>query len=139
MSRAAVHDALAAADAVPFHAQAPLATVTANVTNTGNVASGYVVMLFVVSARCACCFAFVRGYVWLAAQMGKNPVPLGPDPIQSLVGFDRVLLEPGQWTLVTFPLDATALSRVTEDGKRVSVPGTWQLRTDGAELNLAVV
>ncbi len=70
--------------------------------------------------------------------MGNNPVPLGPDPIQSLVGFDRVFLEPGQWTVVTFPLDASALSRVTQDGKRVSVPGVWRLRTEGHELSIVV-
>ncbi len=71
-------------------------------------------------------------------QMGNNPVPLGPDPISTLTGFKRVYLEPGQWTVVKFPLDPTALSRVTEDGKRVSVPGTWRLRTEGDELSILV-
>ena len=38
---------------VPFHAQSPLLTVTATVTNTGTVASGYVVLLFSVGVLCA--------------------------------------------------------------------------------------
>ena len=75
----------------------------------------------------------------MCVQTGTNPVPAGPDPIRQLVGFDRVYLGPGQQTQVTFNVDASGVSRVGDDGVRVSVAGVWTFSTaDGEPLAVTV-
>jgi len=110
----AVEAALGMEAEVPFHLQAPLATITATVTNVGSVASDYVVLLFV---------------------SGSNPVKAdgsGTDPIKSLEGFARVHLGPGEQTEVQFPVAAPAVSRVGVDGKRHVTPDVWRFAFEGA-------
>ena len=77
--------------------------------------------------------------LFCGVQAGAHPVPVGPDPIRALAGFERVYLAPGASVVVTFPLDAASLSRVTETGTRESVTGRTRIFTEGAELTLAVV
>ena len=56
VSLAAIESSLAMADEVPLHLQAPLATITATVTNVGSVTSDYAGWLFQVCVCvCGCC------------------------------------------------------------------------------------
>jgi beta-glucosidase-like glycosyl hydrolase len=71
-----------------------LATVTVNVTNTGNVAGSDAVLYFIVPAN--------------AGQNGN--------PLKYLAGFQRVTLNPGQSTTVTFNVAAHDLSLPGIDG-----------------------
>jgi hypothetical protein len=80
-----------------------VATVTIKVTNTGNVAGDDAVLYFVVPPNA-----------------GQNGVPL-----KYLAGFQRVTLNPGQSTTVTFNVAATDLSLPGLDGMYRTRHGEW--------------
>ncbi|EGD77165.1 beta-glucosidase [Salpingoeca rosetta] len=77
--------------------------VEVNVTNVGRVAGADVVQVFVEP---------------------KTPAELGA-PIKTLIGFERVFLNPGQWTIVQFSVNAHDLTFVDASGKRVARAGEW--------------
>ena len=79
--------------------------VTIKVKNTGTVAGSDVVLLFV-----------------------QNPTPgVGGAPIKTLMGFERVYLEPGESIDVPFSITAHDLTLANGDGGRGGQRGTWTL------------
>ncbi|HET7104620.1 MAG TPA: glycoside hydrolase family 3 C-terminal domain-containing protein, partial [Terracidiphilus sp.] len=83
-------------------------TATVSVTNTGRVAGDEVVEAYL-----------------------KTPQAGGP--IHSLVGFDRVHLEPGASREVTLKIDPRSLSSVDDQGNRSILPGNYTLSVGGAQ------
>lgn len=51
----------------------------------------------------------------------------GGAPLQSLFGFERVTLQPGQNVTLTFPATAHTLSLADQQGARQPALGTWRL------------
>jgi beta-glucosidase len=81
-------------------------TVSCEVTNTGGVAGDEVVQVYVRAV--------------------KPPVPM---PIQSLVGFQRIPLAPGETKSVSIPLKVSSFSRWDDKENRYVVdPGDYELR-----------
>jgi beta-glucosidase len=81
-------------------------TVSCEVTNTGGVAGDEVVQVYVRAV--------------------KPPVPM---PIQSLVGFQRIPLAPGEIKSVSIPLKVSSFSRWDDKENRYVVdPGDYELR-----------
>ena len=77
-----------------------------NVTNVGAVAGSDVVLAFVV----------------------PPPVPgESGAPIKTLIGFERVFLQPGQSAVLQFPVTPNDLSYVGVSGQRVSHAGVWKV------------
>jgi beta-glucosidase len=83
-------------------------TATVTVTNGGSMAGDEVVEAYVKS-------------------------PADGAPIQALVGFERVRLEPGASKQVTLKIAARALSNVDNDGNRSVVAGKYTLTVGGAQ------
>jgi beta-glucosidase len=83
-------------------------TATVTVTNSGPVAGDEVVEAYL-----------------------KTPQKAGP--IQSLAGFERVTIPPGQSKDVTITLDPRTLSSVDEKGDRAILPGKYILTLGGAQ------
>ena len=54
-------------------------------------------------------------------------------PLESLAGFERIHLGPGESREVQFELNARALSGVDEQGQRMIIPGRYQLSLGGAQ------
>jgi beta-glucosidase len=54
-------------------------------------------------------------------------------PIRTLAAFARVHVEPGQSVHVTLPISPRTLGQVDEDGRRVMVPGEYQVFVGGAQ------
>lgn len=54
-------------------------------------------------------------------------------PIRTLAAFARVHLEPGRSMHVALPASARSLSQVDEHGRRVIVPGEYQVFVGGAQ------
>ncbi|MFD0635007.1 fibronectin type III-like domain-contianing protein [Catenulispora yoronensis] len=89
------------------------ATVTATVTNTGSVAGAEV------------------------AQMYVGDPAASQDPPQQLAGFQRVTLNPGQSTTVTFPLTVHNLaSWSSADNQWEAQAGTYAIKVGDASNNL---
>ena len=88
-------------------AGAPL-TATVTVTNTGSVAGDEVVQAYV-----------------------KTPQADGP--IHSLVGFERVHIEPGVTKAVTLQIDPRSISSVDDQGNRSVLAGKYTLSVGGAQ------
>lgn len=66
----------------------------------------------------------------------------GPDdaPLQELVAFDRAEdLEPGKTEKIAFTLDRRAFLLVNKDGKRVLVPGQYELTVEGSSASVELV
>ena len=61
----------------------------------------------------------------------KTPQPNGP--VRTLVGFNRVHLNPGQQRDISFELTARSLSSVEDSGQRSVLPGTYHLMLGGAQ------
>lgn len=95
---------------------APLTTVYVEITNTGPVAGSYVAILFVKPPN-----------------PGQNGAPL-----KSNRGFDRVFLQPGESTVVEFPVTAFDLTYADEAGQFVARPGMWTLSVDDAATTIVV-
>jgi len=55
----------------------------------------------------------------------------GRVPIRSLQGFARIELEPGRQQIVSFDIEASQMSFVNEDGRRVIEPGWFELAVGG--------
>jgi beta-glucosidase len=53
------------------------------------------------------------------------------EPRLTLAAYDKVHLEPGTATTVTFSLKADGFSRYTETGARVPAPGEWRIHVGG--------
>ena len=85
-------------------------TVSTEVTNTGRVAGDEVVQVYVHAV--------------------KPPVPM---PVQSLVGFQRIPLAPGETKHVSIPLKVSSFSRWDDKENRYVVdPGDYELRIGSA-------
>jgi beta-glucosidase len=84
--------------------------ISVEVENTGTVAGEEVVQLYVHRA----------GSSW-------------PDPIRSLVGFERVSLQPKRKRLVEFTVSAAQISRVNGKGERVLEAGTIEVSAGGKQ------
>jgi beta-glucosidase len=54
-------------------------------------------------------------------------------PIRTLAAFTRVHVKPGQSVHVTLPVSPRTLGQVDEDGRRVIVPGEYQVFVGGAQ------
>ena len=87
------------------------------VTNSGNVAGADVVLAFIVPPPIP----------------GSETSP----PIKSLIGFERVFLQPGQSQTLQFPVTPTDVSLARKDGTRATVEGTWTLQV--GQLNVPVL
>ncbi len=85
-------------------------TVSVDVTNSGKMAGEDVVQLYVKDLE-----ASVRV------------------PIRSLAGFERVALDPGQTKTVEFTIDPRSLTVITDDGRRVIEPGTFEIAAGGKQ------
>jgi hypothetical protein len=97
---------------VSSHVATPLGSVTVTVTNTGAVASDYVILVFAVP-----------------------PTPgEGGAPLKSLIAFDRIHLGPGATQSVSFPIVAHSLAFGDSRGRLSSMPGTWALEVQDAPL-----
>ena len=83
-------------------------TATVTVTNTGKVAGDEVVQAYL-----------------------KTPQQGGP--IHSLVGFERITLEPGASKDVTLRIDPRSLSSVDDQGNRAILAGKYTLSIGGAQ------
>ncbi len=57
--------------------------------------------------------------------------PAAGDPLQTLVGFQRVSMGPGDSTVVTFDLTADLLTSVDEAGRAAVRPGAYRLTAGG--------
>jgi len=53
-------------------------------------------------------------------------------PLQSLIGFQRISLEPGEQKKVTFDVDPEQLKMVMEDGSKRHLKGTHTLTVSAA-------
>eukprot|EP01060_Flectonema_neradi_P015965 TRINITY_DN225_c0_g1_i1.p1 TRINITY_DN225_c0_g1~~TRINITY_DN225_c0_g1_i1.p1 ORF type:complete len:751 (+),score=186.03 TRINITY_DN225_c0_g1_i1:68-2320(+) len=80
-----------------------LTSVTITVKNTGDVAGSDVVLAF-----------------------SKPPTP-GKDgqPLKSLIGFERVFLQPGESKTLTFPVTVNSVSLADKNGEFAAVGGQW--------------
>ena len=87
--------------------------ISVEVENTGTVAGEEVVQLY----------AHRSGSSW-------------PDPIRSLVGFERVSLQPKQKRLVEFTVSPAQISRVNAKGERVLESGTIEISAGGKQPGL---
>jgi beta-glucosidase len=54
-----------------------------------------------------------------------------PVPVRSLQGFQRIFLEPGEKKSVCFRLSPRQMSLIDPDGRRVVVPGTFEIAVGG--------
>lgn len=81
------------------------------VTNTGKIAGDEVVQLYV------------------AASTDKNVVA----PIQSLQGFQRIFLLPGQSKVISFSLTPEQLSLIDKNGKSFQPTGAFQISVGGGQ------
>lgn len=80
------------------------ATVTVEVTNTGNLAGDEIVQLYI-----------------------RDEVGSVTRPVKELKGFDRIHLRPGQTRLVQFAITPDKLSFLDENMNRVVEPGTFSI------------
>jgi hypothetical protein len=96
--------------AAPPHELSPLILVNVTVTNTGDMASDFVIMLFATSPNA-----------------GVDGVPL-----QSLVAFERVHVGVGESVTVTMPITAVSLAHADADGALTSHAGAWTFTVDDA-------
>lgn len=92
--------------------------VSVTVKNTGVLAGDEVVFLFH--------NASVAHSAWLAGQIGSGVAP-PPLPMKQLVDFERVSLQPGQATVVTFQLTPNSIATVDAAGSRRVLPGGHSL------------
>jgi hypothetical protein len=79
---------------------------TASVTNTGDMAGDHIALLFASAPD---------------GVAGKNG-----NPIQSLVGYERVTLQPGETTKLTIPVTTHALTLIDELGEGFTTEGDWK-------------
>ena len=93
-------------------------TVSVTVTNTGALAGDEVVFLFH--------NASVAHSAWLTGQIASQ-VAAPPLPMKQLVDFERVSLQPGQSTVVTFQLTPNSVATVDAAGSRRVLPGGHSL------------
>ena len=105
------------ASGVAPHAAAPLVDIPFTVTNVGSVSSDYVLTAFTTPV---------------------DPPPGSGAPLQSLVGFERVHLAPGQSITVMFPIDAFSLSFANTAGLLDTLQGAWRLTVDDAVVMIHV-
>jgi beta-glucosidase len=63
----------------------------------------------------------------------KDQVASVPVPVQQLVGFRRVSLEPGERQALEFTLTPRQMSLILDDGRRAIEPGTFQLFAGGGQ------
>ncbi len=82
--------------------------ISVRVTNSGDRAGDEVVQLYLTELEASCRV-----------------------PIRSLVGFQRVSLNPGESQQVSFTIDSEQLKLVNEDGKRVLEPGEFRVEVGG--------
>jgi beta-glucosidase len=82
--------------------------VSVEVENTGKIAGGEVVQLYVRDVEASV-----------------------PVPIRSLQGFQRIFLEPGEEKAVCFRLEPRQLSLVDAEGRRMVEPGTFEIAVGG--------
>ncbi len=82
--------------------------ISVRVTNSGDRAGDEVVQLYLTDLEASCRV-----------------------PIRSLVGFQRVSLNPGESQQVSFTIDSEQLKLVNEDGKRVLEPGEFRVEVGG--------
>jgi beta-glucosidase len=85
-------------------------TVSVEVENTGTMTGDEVVQLYVTD---------------LEASVSV--------PVRSLVGFRRITLRPGAHRRVTFTLSPRQLALITDDGRRVLEPGTFEIAVGGKQ------
>jgi beta-glucosidase len=57
----------------------------------------------------------------------RNELSSVATPIQSLKGFNRVLIKPGQTKTVEFEINALMLSLINENGEQVTEQGTFRI------------
>jgi len=53
--------------------------------------------------------------------------------LRSLLGFRRITLRPGEQRRVTFTLSPRQLGLITDDGRRVLEPGTFDIAVGGKQ------
>eukprot|EP00038_Savillea_parva_P023364 m.40557 g.40557 ORF g.40557 m.40557 type:complete len:1020 (+) comp5998_c0_seq1:874-3933(+) len=113
-SMVAAHDAYFANRATGQAWRSP-ANYTANVTNTGNLQSDYVLLGFVSAS---------------AARRAEDP----QEPIRELFDFARVTLGPGESTIVHFDIPPSVLSHVDVRGNERLQPGMYTVTLGGEGL-----
>jgi hypothetical protein len=89
------------------HLAPTLAKIQVEIVNTGKVRSDHAVLLYVAPP--------------------PSPSTGSLEPLQDLVGFEKVHLGPGESTIVVFNLTAFGFSTVRLDGQRRAVEGEWML------------
>jgi beta-glucosidase len=99
-----------------LHADEPL-TVTADVTNTSNVAGDEVAEL----------------YVEYPHPTNETPGASDGAPLHALAGFTRVHVGPGTTQHVSFTLDARRFSHVRNDGQRIVSAGAYTVFVGGSQ------
>jgi len=87
--------------------------ISATVTNTGKIKGEEVVQLYLTHENA-----------------------LVPTPIQSLKGFSRISVNPGESKDVNFTLPNEAFYRINENGQRVVEPGTYTISVGGGQPNV---
>jgi beta-glucosidase len=63
----------------------------------------------------------------------SNPAGDARAPLRSLKGFERLHLEPGEATTVTFLLPADVFSSMNDENERVTVPGEFLISVGGGQ------
>jgi len=56
-----------------------------------------------------------------------------PVPIRSLIGFDRISLQPGERRAVTFTISSRQMSLIDDSGKRIIEPGEFLVSAGGGQ------
>ena len=63
----------------------------------------------------------------------KDQVASVPVPVQQLVGFQRIHLDPGETRQVSFTVSPKQMSLILDDGRRVIEPGAFHLFAGGGQ------
>jgi hypothetical protein len=100
-----------------------VAQATVNVTNTGDMAGDEVVLLFGAPPK------------GIAGQNGN--------PIQNLVAYERVTLQPGETTRLALPITTNALKLTDKTGAGFTAHGDWEfwvgVRSEVADADVATL